>query len=119
MTLWLARRKRRDPLERPTSARSGEAPIGSIFSSGAWLLGGAVVSRGSTLVASIVVARLLPPAQFGRFAVLQTTIGLLSGIAGLGLSIALTRQIAAAAISSREEAGRDLGGAHLATRTAG
>jgi O-antigen/teichoic acid export membrane protein len=117
MTLRHTPRKRRDPLEWPDSARSGGARIGGIFSPAAWLLTGAVVGRGSTLVASIVVARVLSPAQFGRLAILQTIVGLLAGVAGLGLSIALTRQIAAAA--GREEAGRYVGGAHLATLIAG
>ena len=93
--------------------------MGVILGSSAWLLAGAVVSRGSTLVAITLVARLLSPTEFGRFAVLQITVMLLAGVAGLGLGIALTRQVAAAGVSSREEAGKYIGLALLTTLITG
>jgi O-antigen/teichoic acid export membrane protein len=93
--------------------------MGVILGSSAWLLAGAVVSRGSTLVAVTVVARLLSPTEFGRFAVLQITVMLLAGAAGLGLGIALTRQVAAAAVSRREQAGAYIGLALLTTLITG
>jgi O-antigen/teichoic acid export membrane protein len=95
--------------------RSDGTGMGVILGSSAWLLAGAIVSRGSTLVAVTAVARLLSPTEFGRFAVLQITVVLLAGFAGLSLGIALTRQVAEAVVSSPEKAGAYIGGALLAT----
>src|SRR6266545_5321644 len=99
--------------------RSDETRIGVTLGSSGWLLAGAVVSRGSTLLAVTVVARLLSPTEFGRLAVLQITVMLLAGFAGLGLGIALTRQVAAAVVSSRENVGAYIGLALLATLITG
>jgi O-antigen/teichoic acid export membrane protein len=92
--------------------------VGITRSSG-WLLSGAVVSRGAMLVASVVVARTIVPAEFGQLNLMQTAIALLSGLAGLGLAIAVTRQVAEARAVDPEVAGRYLGSVLVLTLAGG
>jgi O-antigen/teichoic acid export membrane protein len=98
---------------------SDDTRVGAILGPSAWLVAGAVVGRGATLVAITVVARLLSPSEFGRLAVLQVTVTFLAGVAGLGLGIALTRQVAEATVSNRGDAGSYVGLALLTTFIAG
>jgi O-antigen/teichoic acid export membrane protein len=125
--LPLARRIRHAQVERShghhamrlEGTRSDDTRVGAILGPSAWLVAGAVVGRGATLVAITAVARLLSPSEFGRLAVLQVTVTLLAGIAGLGLGIALTRQVAEATASNRADAGSYVGLALLTTLVAG
>ncbi len=65
------------------------------FISGAfWSLLGAIVSRGLTLLASVIVARLLHPAGFGKLGIIQSTIGLVGVFAGAGLGLTATKYVA-------------------------
>ena len=59
-----------------------------------WSLVGAVVSRGLTLVASIVAARTLGAAGFGELGIIQNTQGLFGVLAGAGLGLAATKFVA-------------------------
>jgi O-antigen/teichoic acid export membrane protein len=67
------------------------------------------------LAASVVVARIVAPAEFGQLTLMQTAVTLFSGLAGLGLVLAITRQVAEARASDRELAGRYLGSALVLT----
>lgn len=65
------------------------------FISGAfWSLTGAIVSRGLTLLASVIVARLLHPAGFGKLGIIQSTVGLVGVFAGAGLGLTATKYVA-------------------------
>jgi O-antigen/teichoic acid export membrane protein len=97
---------------------AGLAPPGLLRSSG-WLLFGAAVSRGAMLVASVLVARTIVPADFGKLNLMQTAVTLLSGFAGLGLALAVTRQVAEARAVRPEIAGRYLGSALVLTLAGG
>jgi O-antigen/teichoic acid export membrane protein len=88
-------------------AVSGLAFPGLLRSSG-WVLAGAG-SRGATLLASVFVARLIVPAQFGRLTLVLSAVALLAGFAGLGLALALTRQVAETSAKQPEVAGRYIG----------
>lgn len=59
-----------------------------------WSLLGAVVSRGLTLVASIMAARTLGAAGFGELGMIQNTQGLFGVLAGAGLGLAATKFVA-------------------------
>ena len=48
------------------------------------------------LVAWVLVARTIVPAEFGKLNLMQTAITLLSGFGGFGLALAVTRQVAEA-----------------------
>lgn len=65
------------------------------FISGAfWSLLGAIVSRGLTLLASVIVARLLHPVGFGKLGIIQSTVGLVGAFAGAGLGLTATKYVA-------------------------
>ena len=66
--------------KRPLRVVRGLASHGLLRSSG-WLLFGASLARAATLAASVVVARIVAPAQFGQLTLIQTAVTLLSGLA--------------------------------------
>lgn len=105
----------RPPLPR---AISGLAFPGLLSSSG-WVLVGAGLSRGTTLLASVLVARLIVPDQFGRLTLVLSAVTLLAGFAGLGLTLALTRQVAEARTARPRLAGRYIGSAVALTTAVG
>lgn len=59
-----------------------------------WSLLGAIVSRGLTLLASVIVARLLHPVGFGKLGIIQSTVGLVGVFAGAGLGLTATKYVA-------------------------
>jgi len=59
-----------------------------------WALVGAVVSRGLTLVSSVVAGRLLGTTGFGEIGMIQSTQGLFGIVAGAGLGLAATKFVA-------------------------
>jgi O-antigen/teichoic acid export membrane protein len=77
------------------------------------------VSRGGTLLASVLVARLIVPEQFGRLTLVLSAVTLLAGFAGLGLTLALTRQVAEAKTAQPHVAGRYIGSVIALTAAAG
>ncbi|HZZ79796.1 MAG TPA: oligosaccharide flippase family protein [Gemmataceae bacterium] len=69
--------------------------LGRILALGAfWTLFGAVVSRGLTLVGSVVAGRILGSSGFGEVAMIQSTQGLFGVLAGAGLGLAATKFVA-------------------------
>ncbi len=77
------------------------------FTRGAvWSFIGAVLAQGSSLAASIVAARLLGKEQFGRYGMIQSTIGMLGTFAGLGLGVTATKYVAEFRDRDPERAGR-------------
>ena len=74
---------------------SPEKSIAFHFASGVyWSLIGAVVSRGLTLVATVLAARTLGAAGFGELGMIQNTQGLFGVLAGAGLGLAATKFVA-------------------------
>lgn len=71
-----------------------------------WLLIGAIISQGSNLVASIIAARLLGRDLFGKYGIIQSTVGMLGVFAGLGLGITATKYVAELRTRDPERAGR-------------
>jgi O-antigen/teichoic acid export membrane protein len=100
------------------NAIRGLAFPGLLRSSG-WVLVGAIVARGSTLVGGIVVARIISPSDFGKMTVMLTAVTLMSGIAGLGLGLAIARQVAESRAARPQAAGRYVGSALTITATGG
>ena len=74
-----------------------------------WSLAGALASQTGILGSSILVARLLGVEQYGRFALLQSTVVMLGILAGLGLGITTTRAVAALRDTRPGDAGRIIG----------
>jgi O-antigen/teichoic acid export membrane protein len=105
----------------PDSVRRavGGLAFPGLLRSSAWVLVGALVARGATLTAGIVVARIIAPSDFGKVTVMLAAILLLSGIAGLGLGLAITRQVAEVRIAEPGLAARYIGTALTLTAVGG
>jgi O-antigen/teichoic acid export membrane protein len=58
-----------------------------------WSVTGAVLSRAVGLVSSIVVARILGKVGLGELGIVQSTVGMFSTLAGLGLGLAATKSV--------------------------
>jgi O-antigen/teichoic acid export membrane protein len=71
-----------------------------------WALVGAVVSRGLTLVSSVLAGRLLGTTGFGEIGMIQSTQGLFGIVAGAGLGMAATKFVAESRSVDPERAGR-------------
>jgi O-antigen/teichoic acid export membrane protein len=77
------------------------------FARGAvWSLVGALLSQGANLAASIVTGRFLGPEGFGKYGIIQSTVGMLGVFAGLGLGVTATKYVAEFRRRDPERAGR-------------
>ncbi len=59
-----------------------------------WSIAGAVISRGSMLVAFIFVARMLGPDRFGQLGIVRSTVEMFGVFAGFGLGLTATKHVA-------------------------
>jgi O-antigen/teichoic acid export membrane protein len=66
------------------------------FSGSFWLILAAVLSQGSMLASNFLVANLVGVHSYGRYALLQTTIQLLAGLAQISLTVIIAQQVARA-----------------------
>jgi O-antigen/teichoic acid export membrane protein len=83
------------------------SPLGFRLAQGVfWSLAGAVISRGFTLLSSIIVARFLGKEGFGELGILQSTVGMFQVFAGLGLGLTATKYVAEYRIKDPQKAGR-------------
>jgi O-antigen/teichoic acid export membrane protein len=67
------------------------------------------VSRVGALGATIALSRILVPSEFGQLTIVQTMLTFVTGLAGLGLTLAVTRQVADTYLRSPQAAGRFIG----------
>ncbi|MDI6802126.1 MAG: oligosaccharide flippase family protein [Thermodesulfovibrionales bacterium] len=74
-----------------------------------WSVAGAVISRGLSLLASIVVARVLGKVGFGELGIIQSTVGMFGLFAGLGLGMTATKHVAEFRQKDAAKAGRIIG----------
>ena len=76
--------------------RPGILPHGlrDLVSGSSWLILAAALSQGSMLLANLIVANLLGVADFGRYALIQTTILMLAALAQLGFAVVIAQQVA-------------------------
>jgi O-antigen/teichoic acid export membrane protein len=59
-----------------------------------WSVAGTVISRGSMLAASVLVARMLGRTGFGELGMIQSTVGMFGVFAGFGLGLTATKHVA-------------------------
>jgi PST family polysaccharide transporter len=90
-----------------------------LLASSGWVLLGTGVSGGATLLASVLLARLIAPVDFGKLTVALTAVTLLAGLAGLGLTLAITRRVAEVKATRPAVAGRYIGSVIVLTAVAG
>jgi O-antigen/teichoic acid export membrane protein len=74
-----------------------------------WNVFGSIVAQGGTFLSSVLVARLIGKHQFGQFAMIQSTVTTLTGLAALGLGITATKYVSQYRTTNPERAGRILG----------
>ncbi len=72
----------------------------------AWSLIGAALSRGLTLVSSVICGRILTTTGFGELGMIQSTVGMFSVVAGLGLGMTATKYVAEHRTENPQKAGR-------------
>jgi O-antigen/teichoic acid export membrane protein len=101
------------PSPNPNPARSGFDRAAAV------LVIGTALGRLATLAATVAVSRLVVAEQFGQLALMQTAIVLFAGLSGLGLSIAVTRQVAATRLFDPAAVGRYIGSALAISLSAG
>jgi O-antigen/teichoic acid export membrane protein len=86
------------------------SPIGYRLARGAfWSLVGTVLSRSLGVVSSIFVARMLGKIGVGQLGIIQSTVGIFTAFAGLGMGISSTKFIAEYRRTDPEQAGSMLG----------
>jgi O-antigen/teichoic acid export membrane protein len=91
-------------------ARIEASDIGYRLAKGTfWSLAGTVLSRGLSLLASIVVARTLGRAGYGALGIIYSTIGLFEIFACFGLGLTATKYVAEYRGSNPQKAGRIVG----------
>ena len=87
--------------------RVESSPLGSRMVRGAfWSLGGAVISRGLMLIASILVARMLGREVYGEYGMIRTTVNMFLVFAGFGLGMTATKHVAECWETDPARAGR-------------
>lgn len=78
-----------------------------------WNLVGALASRGFTMVAAIITARLLGTTGYGELGIINSTVGMFSTFAGLGLGVTCTRYVAEFRMEHPQRAGKIIGLSNL------
>lgn len=90
--------------------RIENSPLGVRLARGMfWSTAGGVISRVLTLVATILIARLLGKTVYGEFGMIQSTVGMFTVLAGFGLGDTATKHVAEFKQSDPCRAGRILG----------
>src|SRR5690349_3358073 len=75
--------------------RIRSSPLLSRLATGtAWSVGGTLVSRVFSLIATIVIARLLGKEDYGAYGIVQSTFGMFGLFAGLGIGSTAAKYVA-------------------------
>jgi O-antigen/teichoic acid export membrane protein len=94
----------------PLILRIKSSPMGYRLAKGAfWSLVGTVLSRSLSVVASVCVARMLGKVGMGELGIIQSTVGIFSGFAGLGMGLTATKYVAEYKTQDHQRAGAMLG----------
>ena len=101
-------------------SRIEASPIGYRLARGAfWSLVGTVLSRSLSVVSSILVARMLGKIGVGELGIIQSTVGIFSAFAGLGMGLTATKFIAEYRSTDPQQAGAMLGVSAIAAWSSG
>ena len=95
---------------KPHWQRLEASPLGYRLAKGAfWSLLGTVLSRSLSVIASILVARMLGKTGMGELGIIQSTVGIFSAFAGLGMGLTATKFVAEYRLKDPQRAGAMLG----------
>jgi O-antigen/teichoic acid export membrane protein len=101
-------------------ARIESSPLGYRLAKGAfWSLVGTVLSRSLSIVSSVLVARMLGKIGVGELGIIQSTVGIFSAFAGLGMGLTATKFIAEYRNTDPQKAGAMLGISAIAAWSSG
>ncbi len=103
----------------PWMLPSSSSLEGRFASAAAWSLLGTLLMQGSTLLASIAIARLLGKVQFGELGIVQGTVVMAGVFAGFGLGLTTSKHVAELRSSDPARAGRLIGVSLLLALLAG
>ncbi len=104
----------------PPPVEPDEASYAARFARGAlWSLVGTVGARLFGFATVVIVARFLGQAAFGELAMIQSTIGMLGTLAGLGVGMTATRYVAELRFKDPERTGRIISLTYLVSWSAG
>jgi O-antigen/teichoic acid export membrane protein len=93
-----------------TISNSSAASLARRFAAGmSWTVAGTLFRQAANFSVGIYLARVLGIADFGKFAVIQSTIVMLAGFGQAGIGLSATRQIAAMRSSDRLRTGSTIG----------
>lgn len=84
-----------------------------------WSLVGSILSRLLGLLASIIVARIIGKVGMGELGIVQSTVGMFSVFAGLGLGLAATKHVAEHKVVNPRLVGETIGLLSLVSWTSG
>jgi O-antigen/teichoic acid export membrane protein len=90
----------------PARARAADSLQARFLAGAFWSLGGAIVSRGLTMLGAIGAGHLLGTAGFGELGIVQSTTSMFVALAGLGLGLTATKSIAETRTRDPQRAGR-------------
>lgn len=79
-----------------------------LFSGAIWSVAGSALASGLMLIAMMLVARVLGKEAYGKFVVVQSTLGMVGTFAGFGIGAAATRYVAKLRASDTDRLGHIL-----------
>ena len=86
------------------------ASVGKRFAAGmSWTVAGTVFRQAANFAVGIYIARILGIAEFGKLAVIQSSILMLAGLGQAGIGLSATRHIATLRASDQRRTGRIIG----------
>ena len=98
------------PVLRGTKRRLEASPLAARLIRGTfWSLVGTVLSRSLGLLASIFVARAIGKVGMGELGIVQSTVGMFSTLAGLGLGLTATKHVAEHRVANPRLVGETIG----------
>jgi O-antigen/teichoic acid export membrane protein len=99
---------------RAIQRRFQSSPLEARLIAGAyWTLLGSAAARGATLIASIILARILGRDVFGEFGAIDSTIGMFAVFGSLGLTVSTTKLLSQHRGGDPHTAGRILALSHI------
>ena len=96
------------------------SPLHARLANGAmWTFLGTLITRGSGVVAMMLVARSIGKEGMGEYGMIQSTVGLFSSVASMGMGVTATKFVAEYKLTDRLRAGSMLGLSALTTWISG
>jgi len=96
-----------------------DASLKTFIKGSFWIVYGNVLSKGASLLASVLIARLLSSSAFGELSMIKTTLSVFSLFATFGLGVTVTKFVAESRSNQVSEVGSIISGALFITMVTG